>query len=426
MLYFDITELYVLAHSKLKYYGIARVVAELAYEVHLLRPDTKFVVYDETRGIFLLARPRFGRASPNGLVDPNVPASAMPRLLKGRKAGRNLVGSTYAKVFDIFRRAANRRLCRELDLHMPPHVPNGGVLFSAARPRLIAQYIESLRNTVSPTQLVPLLHDVIPLHEQIPASKRHALTFLADNNEILRQTRLILGNSQFTAKDIAEKSRAGVLAPLPEMAVVPLAHECRDDGEQPTIVLPDRPYIMGVGITLGRKNLDLVFEAQRLLLAKGQRPPLMVIAGVNKPRTMARLARGPYRGLAEHFQPVNSPTQANLIALYRNALATVTPSRLEGWGLPVGESLWLGTPAIAAKASSLPEVGGDLACYIDPDSPQDLAELLERLLTNEIYRETLVAKIRARHSTLRSWRDVAVDLLAALPLEMPESAAHSA
>lgn len=52
--------------------------------------------------------------------------------------------------------------------------------------------------------------------------------------------------------------------------------------------------------------------------------------------------------------------------------ATIYPSYFEGFGLPVLESLSVGTPCIASYSSSLPEVGGDLCWYHDPFSVQDL------------------------------------------------------
>jgi glycosyltransferase involved in cell wall biosynthesis len=119
--------------------------------------------------------------------------------------------------------------------------------------------------------------------------------------------------------------------------------------------------------------------------------------------------------MRRHLLFLRNPSQADLIKLYQNALAAVVPSRLEGWGLPLGEALWLGTPAIASPQASLPEVGRDLALYVDPDSPEELADLFERLEKDSAYRDGLVARIVAARPTLRRWRDVAVGFLETLP-----------
>jgi len=72
----------------------------------------------------------------------------------------------------------------------------------------------------------------------------------------------------------------------------------------------------------------------------------------------------------------------DLPALYRSAQATVFPSIYEGFGLPILESLASGTPVITSHTSSMPEVGGDAAVYIDPYNSRDIAEALRGLLSS--------------------------------------------
>ncbi|MDT8349839.1 glycosyltransferase, partial [Roseomonas mucosa] len=64
---------------------------------------------------------------------------------------------------------------------------------------------------------------------------------------------------------------------------------------------------------------------------------------------------------------VRDPSDEELLALYRGCRFTLFPSLFEGWGLPVSESLALGRPCIASNRTSLPEAGGALARYFDPD-----------------------------------------------------------
>ena len=56
-----------------------------------------------------------------------------------------------------------------------------------------------------------------------------------------------------------------------------------------------------------------------------------------------------------------------LSILYNEATATFFPSRYEGFGLPILESMACGTPVVTCQNSSLPEVGGEAALYVDPD-----------------------------------------------------------
>lgn len=413
-IYYDLSELYLLPRGRLKYYGIARVVAEIGYELHLLDRDVVFVIYDETTRSFFEASPRFGKASPNGVVDLGFPPHAVPYRLRGPKAGRSLPNRVFATALTACLGVVNRIKLRELRSHLKPIALDGGVLVSAGRPKLLVDMVDCLVRTGSGTRFCPLLHDCIPLHDFHDRPDTFQLNFHADNNKVIRYASHIIANSKFTAADLRAKVGEGLLPPLPGLSVVPLAHECRPDGESPRLDLPNRPYVLGVGITLGRKNLDVVLDAQKLMLDQGKTPPLMVIAGANRRRTVAKLRRRSAE-LAPHVLMIRDPSQADLIALYENALATMMPSKLEGWGLPLGESLWLGTPALAAPQSSLPEVGGDLAVYFDPDSPAALAELLDRLETDADYRDGLRRRIAAARPRLRRWKHVAEDILAAIP-----------
>src|SRR6266852_3107110 len=84
--------------------------------------------------------------------------------------------------------------------------------------------------------------------------------------------------------------------------------------------------------------------------------------------------------------PVDAPT---LELLYQRAKAVVVPSLYEGFGLPVLEAMARGQVVVAARASSLPEVGGDAALYVDdPNDPEELAGALQTAIGD--------LKVRAR------------------------------
>ncbi|MEO5325307.1 glycosyltransferase [Mesorhizobium sp. CC13] len=413
-IYYDLSELYLLTRGRLKFYGIARVVAEIAYELHRLNRGIVFVIYDETQRGFFEIEPNFGKASHNGLVDLELPQRSLPFRLHGPKEGRSLANRVLAAVVSNCVRVVNRYKLRRLASRFKPIELRGGILISAGRPKLLVDIIDCLLSSGSDTRFHVLLHDCIPLHDFHPNPNSFQTKFHADNNKVIRHASHVMANSKFTAADLVAKVEEGLLPSLPRLSVVPLAHECRPDGEAPTITLPGRPYVLGVGITLGRKNLDVVLAAQRMLMEQGKKPPLLVIAGATRRRTVVDLKKGLNSALAPHVLLIDNPSQADLIELYRNALATMMPSRLEGWGLPLGESLWLGTPVLAAPSSSLPEVGRDLAVYFDPDSPAELAGLLERLGGDQNYRRELQKRIAEARPGLRSWRHVAEDMLASL------------
>jgi len=92
-----------------------------------------------------------------------------------------------------------------------------------------------------------------------------------------------------------------------------------------------------------------------------------------------------------------------LRALYDHSLFTIYVSSYEGWGLPIGESLWCGRPVLSGIATSLPEVGGDLVDYVDPLDQNALMAAIEKLCFDDEHRERRVKQISK--AKLRTWND---------------------
>jgi glycosyltransferase involved in cell wall biosynthesis len=81
-----------------------------------------------------------------------------------------------------------------------------------------------------------------------------------------------------------------------------------------------------------------------------------------------------------------------LVSLIRGAKATMFPSIYEGFGLPVLESMLLGTPVLSSNVSSIPEVAGDAACLVDPYDTRAMAEAIRGLDSNEALRASLAER----------------------------------
>ena len=82
-------------------------------------------------------------------------------------------------------------------------------------------------------------------------------------------------------------------------------------------------------------------------------------------------------------------SDVDLPLLMAGAEALVYPSLYEGFGLPVAESLACGTPVVTSSVSSLPEVAGEAAVYVDPREVDSIAEGIERALTDSVLRHKL-------------------------------------
>jgi alpha-1,3-rhamnosyl/mannosyltransferase len=100
--------------------------------------------------------------------------------------------------------------------------------------------------------------------------------------------------------------------------------------------------------------------------------------------------------------------------LYKRAAAVVVPSLYEGFGLPVLEAMARGKVVVAAKSSSLPEVGGEAALYFHPsDGPEQLAGVLQVALSDEALR-TRLAKIARARAAKFTWDKTAAGIAAVI------------
>ncbi|MCW3115344.1 MAG: glycosyl transferase, group 1 family protein [Segetibacter sp.] len=79
-------------------------------------------------------------------------------------------------------------------------------------------------------------------------------------------------------------------------------------------------------------------------------------------------------------------------AIYQLSQALIYPSIFEGFGIPVLEALCSKTPVITSNVSCLPETGGDAAYYVDPNSPEQIAEGMLRILHDKKLTEEMKAK----------------------------------
>jgi glycosyltransferase involved in cell wall biosynthesis len=154
-----------------------------------------------------------------------------------------------------------------------------------------------------------------------------------------------------------------------------------------------RPYALFVGTVESRKNHALALAAwQRLIERNGadQVPDLVCVGRLGWHADEFLDAYVRTRGLDGKVSVLSSSVpDAELAAFYAHADFTVYPSRYEGWGLPVSESLAFGRLPVVADNSSLLEAGRDLAAYFASDDIDDFVRVLEA--------EALDLEARLRH-----------------------------
>lgn len=153
----------------------------------------------------------------------------------------------------------------------------------------------------------------------------------------------------------------------------------------------DRPYIISVGTLEPRKNQLQAVEGLAAL------PQDLGLLLVGRRSDYARRVLDPAIArlrLTERVKFLEGIPFAHLPALYAGALLSSYTSRYEGFGLPVIESLSVGTPVIAATGSCLEEAGGPDTPAIDPDSVEQWATTAMRFITDRDYAISVGAKGR--------------------------------
>ena len=86
----------------------------------------------------------------------------------------------------------------------------------------------------------------------------------------------------------------------------------------------------------------------------------------------------------------------DLLPIFKQATALVWPSLNEGFGLPVLEAFAAGLPVVTSNTTSLPEVAGDAALLVNPESIGEMAEAMQTVASNESLQNDLRTRGRAR------------------------------
>lgn len=143
--------------------------------------------------------------------------------------------------------------------------------------------------------------------------------------------------------------------------------------------LPDE-FLLNVGTVEKRKNVLNVIKS---LKNQNQIPLIVVGRKTDYAKVLEKEAKKQKVDL--RFLTVDS--MEDLAGIYQLAKVFIYPSFFEGFGIPVIEALFSGTPVITSNISSLPEAGGHSAMYIVPSNVDDIAAKISFLWNNDSERE---------------------------------------
>jgi glycosyltransferase involved in cell wall biosynthesis len=222
-------------------------------------------------------------------------------------------------------------------------------------------------------KLVVSMHDTVSLHwanDESPLFRRAG--------RLLRRAAAIITVSEYSRQCIIDAF--GVDPHRVQVIHNGCDHTLYHSGQAPAILeaaLVDlgirRPYMIYIGGQAPRKNLPRLIAAFARARQIGSLPHTLVLAGPLAPLRSDVSRAIAASGCSQAIQVLGYVDDQVVPHLYAGADLLLFPSLYEGFGLPVVEALACGTPVVTSATTSLPEVAGDAAVLVDPESEEAIA-----------------------------------------------------
>jgi glycosyltransferase involved in cell wall biosynthesis len=169
-------------------------------------------------------------------------------------------------------------------------------------------------------------------------------------------------------------------------------------------------FFLSVGTLEPRKNLARIVNAYAGYVAHGRDPMPLVVAGGTGWLMDGFDQQIRERGLTRRIVRLGYVDDRTLQWLYQNCHSFLYPSLFEGFGLPVVEALSQGAAVVTSTVTSLPEVAGEAALYVDATDTADIEQALIRLASDEALRMGLKSVATAQAAKF-SWDSAAQRVL---------------
>ncbi len=174
--------------------------------------------------------------------------------------------------------------------------------------------------------------------------------------------------------------------------------------------LPEH-FLLHIGNTDPRKNTVRVLKAFYKYISRTSSVLKLVLVGLNETKLNTILkAIGLEKELRHNIVLTGYVADKDLPVIFNLSEVFLFPSLREGFGIPVIEAMACGVPVITSNTSSMPEVAGEAACLVDPNSMESIYKAIEKIRSNEVYKNKLVQKGFQQYKSF-SWENAAKNVL---------------
>jgi len=283
---------------------------------------------------------------------------------------------------------------------------NARLRISMPSPPSIAHWTYPIPMYVPGAKNIYTLHDLVPL--------RLPYTTLDNKRRYYRLISLLLRTADHIVT-VSEASKRDIcdLFGFPEEKVtntyqsvhIPDRYRTRSERDvrndvEGTFRLKFKEYFLFFGAIEPKKNVARLIEGY---LASNVATPLAIVGSEawkseqelrllneNSIRYLEQVENNTF--IRDRIRRIEYAPFPLLVSLIRGAKAVLFPSLYEGFGLPVLESMMLGTPVLSSTGGSIPEIAGDAAILVDPYDPRAIASGIARLDSDESLRAELTSR----------------------------------
>ncbi|MFC1598713.1 glycosyltransferase family 4 protein [Patescibacteria group bacterium] len=242
------------------------------------------------------------------------------------------------------------------------------------------------------------IHDITPKffpgHKQKSAWRKFAYNLTLKTG--LRKSKKIIASSQATKNDIIKhfnvnpaKIEVILLGTEDHFHVVQNYDKIKEIKAKYKI---SKPFVFFVSVWRNHKNFEGLIKAFEILKSQYKLDYQLVLGGQadpNYPNINEAIANSAYK---EDIITTGFIADKDLPAIYSAAEIFVIPSFYEGFGLIGLEAMACGTPVVSSEVTSLPEIMGEAALYFDPNNHQQMAETINKVLTDQQLKDLLIDK----------------------------------